>query len=204
MDTIPNDAIDVPFTDDIELPNNFVLDDDSNGALPNVYRFDNVVAGSYSIEQTPAVPSCYDVAFTCSEDGVGTTSSTAGSVASIGLDDNENVTCAFTMTAQGTLQIVLDTVPDDAVNVLFTHNVGSSTQFSLDDDTDASLSNTQTFSDIFVGSYRVSSSLPRHYRVNIVCNDPDGGTTVDLDTRRINADIDCGENVVCKLSLIHI
>ena len=71
--------------------------------------------------------------------------------------------------------------------------------FSLDDDADPTLPNTRTFSNLALGTYTLTEgAMPVGWLfTNLVCVDPDSGTTVDLVTRTATIDIDAGETVTC-------
>ena len=70
--------------------------------------------------------------------------------ANITLDPGETVTCTFTNTKRGSIKIIKDAVPNDAQDFSFTRSFGAI--FTLDDDSNATLQNNVTFSNLVPGS----------------------------------------------------
>jgi hypothetical protein len=68
--------------------------------------------------------------------------------------------CTLTNTQRGSITIVKNAVPDDAQDFGYTTSGGGLSPFSLDDDADATLSNTMTFTNLVPGSYSVTETLP--------------------------------------------
>ncbi|HSR68861.1 MAG TPA: Ig-like domain-containing protein [Acidobacteriota bacterium] len=215
-DTVPDDPQDFAFSTTGGLtPSNFSLDDDADGTLPNTQSF-MVDAGSYTV--TEAAAAGFDLtALDCVDsDGGGTASSgdPGTGVATINLEAGETVTCTFTNTKRGTISIVKDTVPDDPQDFDYTATGGlSPSNFSLDDDADGTLSNTQTFLDIVPGSYTVSEAAAAGFDLtSLSCVDSDGGGTAssgDPGTGVATINLDAGETVTCtftntKLGTINI
>jgi hypothetical protein len=68
--------------------------------------------------------------------------------------------------------------------------------FTLDD------GGTQEFQDIAQGTYTVveDDPGPAHRLTDLVCKDPDGGTTIDLETRSATIDLDPDEMVTCRFA----
>jgi hypothetical protein len=125
-------------------------------------------------------------------DGHDTAPDQAFSVTTGGLD----VPLTFNDPIQhGTLVIIKDAVPNDAQDFTFTRD-GSS--FSLDDDADPTLSNTSS-TQVVVGSHAVvETNIPDGWVNNALsCVDPSGGTTVDLATHTVHADVASNETVTC-------
>src|SRR5215212_3449902 len=101
----------------------------------------------YSVSET--VPSGWDQSSATCSDG--------SPVSNVNLSAGENVTCTFTNTKRGSLVIVEDSQPDDAQDFSYTSTGGlSPSSFSLDDDTNGTLSNTRTFANIAPGAYSVT------------------------------------------------
>jgi hypothetical protein len=102
------------------------------------------------------------------------------------------------------ITIIKDTVPDDAQDFSFTTTGGlSPSSFTLDDDPlDLTLPNNQTYTRVASGSYNVTETLPvaGFELTNLVCTDPDGGTTVDLGTGTATIDVDASENITCTFT----
>ncbi|MGF2075991.1 hypothetical protein, partial [Enterococcus casseliflavus] len=77
-------------------------------------------------------------------------------VATVNVEAGETVTCTYTNTKRGSIVIVKDAVPNDAQDFAYTASGGLATPFSLDDDSDGTLSNTQTYSSVTPGSYTIT------------------------------------------------
>ncbi|HSL43821.1 MAG TPA: ExeM/NucH family extracellular endonuclease [Anaerolineales bacterium] len=103
-----------------------------------------------------------------------------------------------TTTPTGTIVIVKDAVPDDAQDFSFNLTNGSTINqnFSLDNDGDATLPNSQTFS-VAAGTYTASElSLPADWTLtNLTCADPTSNTTTNAATATI--DLAASETVTC-------
>jgi hypothetical protein len=81
----------------------------------------------------------------------------------------------------GTITVIKDTVPDGPQDFSFTIAGGLyvSTTFSLDDDADPTLSNTQVFSDLLPGTYTIAEAPVSSYTLTGIA----GATSSDLSTR---------------------
>jgi len=99
----------------------------------------------------------------------------------------------------GTIIIVKDTQPDDAQNFSFTGDLGA---FTLDDDADGTLSNTQTFNNVAVGTYAVSEAGVSGWTLsNITCVDPTQNSTGNLPAApTASIDLAGGESVTCTFT----
>ncbi len=134
-------------------PASFSLDDDSDGTLSSSQLLANIVPGSgYSVSET--VPSGWDQAsrdLQRRQPGV-----------EHQLQPGENVTCTFTNHKRGRIVVVKDATPDDPQDFTFTTGGGlSPASFQLDDDANPTLSNTQTITNVAVGSgYSVAETVP--------------------------------------------
>jgi uncharacterized repeat protein (TIGR01451 family) len=112
-----------------------------------------------------------------------------------------NNTATDTNVATGSITIVKVAVPNDAQDFAFTTTGTGLSNFSLDDDADATLSNTQTFTGLAAGSYTVTeAALAGWSLTGLVCVDPDSSTTVDVGARIANIDLDAGENITCTFT----
>jgi uncharacterized repeat protein (TIGR01451 family) len=96
----------------------------------------------------------------------------------------------------------LDSVPDNAQDFSFSgsgpnsYNFGGS--FNLDDDTDGTLPNTQTFLSLVPGTYTLTQGIVSGWSLTgLTCVDQDNGSSVDLGTATATIDVDAGENVIC-------
>ena len=105
------------------------------------------------------------------------TSATCGDgspVSNIDVAPGETVTCTFANRKRGQIVIVKDAQPNDAQDFSFTAGGGlSPTSFSLDDDSDGTLSNTRTFANVAPGAgYSVSETVPSGWdQSSATCDD---------------------------------
>src|SRR6185503_2754355 len=197
LDSMPDDAQDFSFSA-IGLeqggfnfgplgfgPTTFLLDDDLDPAHSNSEVFTQVTPGvGYSVSQS--TPAGWDLASAACDDG--------SPVGNIDVDSGENVTCTFTDHKRGRVVVVLDSVPNDPQDFTFTAGGGlSPTSFSLDDDSDGTLSNTRTFANLVPGSgYSVSETVPGGWaQVSAICSD---GSPVS------NIALSPGEIVTCTFT----
>lgn len=97
----------------------------------------------------------------------------------------------------GTIRIIKDAVPNDAQDFSFATTGADWSAFLLDDDSNATLPNTRNFT-LNAGSYTVTEAATAGWSLtNLVCTDPDSGTTVNLSTALATIDLDAGETVIC-------
>src|SRR5262249_19708322 len=139
-DAIPNDPQDFAFTTTGTGPsaftNGFALDDDSDPTLSNTVTFIFPAAqlGTKTITE-PAVSGWTLHSLVCSG---GANTSTAGSVATVGLGAGHHATLFRSNTNDSTITIVKDAVPNDPQDFAFTTtgtgSTGFTNGFSLDDD----------------------------------------------------------------------
>ncbi len=195
-DTVPDAAQNFSFTDDIAAPNAFTLDDDADGTLPNTQTFTNVAPGTFTV--TEAAVAGYSTTVSCVDpDGDSTAAGT--NVATIDLAAGETVTCTFTNTQLGTINIIKDTVPDAAQDFSFTDDIAAPNAFTLDDDADGTLPNTQTFINVAPGGYEVTEAAVAGYSTTVSCVDPDGGSTA-AGTNVATISLAAGETVTCTFT----
>ena len=185
-DAVPNSAQDFHYTAGGGLsPTSFDLDDDSDGTLSNTRSFDDLVpASGYSLAQT--APSGWDLASATCDDG--------SPIANISVGAGETVTCTFTHEQQGSITVVKDAQPNDPQNFSFTAGGGlSPTSFSLDDDSDGTLSNTRTFGGVSAqGGYSLSESAVAGWDLSsATCDD---GSAVS------NINVSPAEDVTCTFT----
>jgi hypothetical protein len=108
----------------------------------------------------------------------------------------------------GSITITKDAVPNDAQNFSFTDTGGlTPTSFSLDDDADPTLSNTQLFSNITnFTAYTFTEGAASGWTLSFgtpVCTvtSPNGGTqSGDTGTRTLTVNLNEGENVSCTFT----
>ena len=106
----------------------------------------------FSLSET--VPSGWDQTSATCDDGSPTSN--------INLAAGEVVTCTFSNRKRATLVVNEDSQPNDPQDFAFTAGGGlSPASFSLDDDSDGTLSNTRTFANIVPGSgFSLSETVP--------------------------------------------
>ena len=73
----------------------------------------------------------------------------------------------------------MDADPNGPTDFAFTGNIGMPNAFSLDDDADATLSNTETITDVAPGTYTVTETdpTPGFDLTGLSCVDSDAGGT---------------------------
>jgi Divergent InlB B-repeat domain len=117
------------------------------------------------------------------------------------VDTPKSVTATFL--PLDSVTIVKDSRPDDPQDFDFDHTFFSSLGFTLDDDNDPTLPNSATFANLPSNNYMVEEENPTNpmwVLTDIDCSDPDGGTTVNLLTRRATIDLDEDEVIVCTFT----
>ena len=119
---------------------------------------------------------------------------------SIGNRDNQMQANVITALPNGTIVIVKDAVPDDPQDFSFnlTNNSTINQNFSLDDDADGTLPNSQTFS-VVPGFWTATElNIPSGWSLtNLVCVDPTSNTTVNLANARADIRVAPSETVTC-------
>ena len=121
--------------------------------------------------------------------------------ASVGQRDNQMQ--AGAVIPNGTIVIVKDAVPNDAQNFSFNLTNGGtvSQNFSLDDDADPTLPNSQLFS-VPPGTWTASElNIPSGWALsNLTCVDPSNNTTVSLGTATATINLSSLETVTCTFT----
>jgi Ca2+-binding RTX toxin-like protein len=206
LDTIPDDPTSFQFAAD--WSGSFSLADDGNevdDGTWNTMTSSGIIPGEYDLSQQVAAG--YDLSIECDDPDGGT--DTYATHATLDIDGNETIVCTFTnrptappAPTTGDVTINLDTVPNNPVDVAFGGGFGG---FSLDDDGDATLSNSTTFSHVAPGTKVVTATVPTGYVLSdLTCTDPDGGTTVTKATVTMTIDVDAAEAVNCVLTIARI
>ena len=97
------------------------------------------------------------------------------------------------------ITIVQEVVPvPDPTDFDFTGDLGA---FSLDDDADPTLPDGLRFDNLSPGALEVTQTTPADWLLlDIVCADPDAGTTVDVAMGAAMIDLDAAESITCTFS----
>jgi hypothetical protein len=194
-DAVPNDAQDFGYTTSGTGLSGFSLDDDADATLSNtkVFTFAGTNYGAKTVTETLPVAGWSLTNLVCSE---GTTNTTTG-VASFTVDPGDAITCTYTNTKSATVTITKDAVPNDAQDFAYTTSGAGLSAFSLDDDADATLSNTKVFTIAAadLGAKTVTETLPvtGWALTNLVCSE---GTT-NTATGVANFTVDAGDAITC-------
>ncbi|HZB77161.1 MAG TPA: hypothetical protein VE526_13110, partial [Solirubrobacteraceae bacterium] len=122
--------------------------------------------------------------------------STATRTATLDVDAGENITCTFVNTKDATVTIVKDAIPDDAADFAYTGSFGP---FSLDDDANATLPNTTTFTvpAADLGSKTVTETAQAGWSLTGLSCTGDDNSSTSTATRTATLDVDAGENITC-------
>ncbi len=125
-------------------------------------------------------------------------SSTEGTATFTAVGDSITITQTATVTftaTTGSITIIKDSIPDSGVNFNFSGDLGD---FSLDDDTDDTLLNQITFSNLTPGSYDVvESDFSDWDLTDLSCNESTVNSSPDIDTQTASITLDAGEDVIC-------
>jgi uncharacterized repeat protein (TIGR01451 family) len=195
---IPDDAQDFAFTTTGAGLSSFSLDDDADVALPSQMTFDDLAAGPYTV--TEAATAGWDLtSIDCSTGGSGNTTTGTASITIVG---SENVTCTFVNEEEeevggqlGSITIIKNAVPDAGQDFAFTTTGNGLSNFSLDDDADAALSNQRTFTGLAAGGYTVVEGATTGWTLtSITCSTGGSGNTT---TGTASITLAAGQNVTC-------
>ncbi len=155
--------------------------------------------GNYTLTEVDPTPGFDLTNLTCPEDGTqDTTVNIPARQASIGLQHNETVTCTFTNTERGTVNISKVTAPAGGTGFGYTTTLSG--PFGLDD------GDTQPINNIVPGTYTVTETNPAPLGfelTSINCTDSDTGgsdSTGDVPSRTATVRLDPGETVDCTFS----
>ena len=97
----------------------------------------------------------------------------------------------------GTITIIKDASPNAAQDFIFTAGEGLS-GFTLDDDSDGTLSNSELFEDLEAGEYSVAESTVEGWTLtSITCNEGANFEIDETNARQVNITLDEGEDVTC-------
>lgn len=155
--------------------------------------FSPVAPGTYTV--TESVPVGWDLTGLSCSDPTNDTSVSAAT-ATINLAAGENVTCTFTDTARGTIQIAKATTGGDGT---FSFSSVPSLSGLSGITTSAGSGGPVTVANLPAGPYAITESVPAGWDLtSIACTDPSGGTTTSLPTANIA--LAAGETVSCTFN----
>jgi uncharacterized repeat protein (TIGR01451 family) len=131
--------------------------------------------------------------------GSGTNCTFNGSTATANVQSGttaQDATCIFNNgVSPGSIKIVKDAQPNDAQNFHFTTTGTGLSAFDLDDDSDATLPNSKTFTGLTTGTYSVTEEAVTGWDFkDIVCT---GGSSIQKSGATVTIDLAAGENVIC-------
>ena len=193
-DAQPDAAQDFDFTTTGSQLSDFSLDDDADPTLPSsrTFTFSAGGFGSKSITES-AVAGWSNTSVVCSEGTVN------GSTATLQLNPGDDVTCTYVNKQDATVTIVKDAVPNDAQDFEYTTTGAGLSGFSLDDNADATLSNTKVFtvSGADFGSKSITESAQAGWDLTALeCSEGDA----NLGTRTATLSVDPGDAITCTFT----
>ena len=198
-DASPNDPQDFAFTSNQASIPGFSLDDDSDGTLSNQKVLTFLTPGSYSFTET-AVSGWNLTSVVCTP-ATGTSFNAASGALTINLTAGADVTCVFTNTkaapTTGTITIVKDANPNDAQDFAFTSNQASIPGFSLDDDSEGTLSNQRVFANLPPGSYAFTETAVSGWNLTGVVCTPSTGTSFSAASGALTINLTGGADITC-------
>jgi hypothetical protein len=183
-----------------EMGASFFLDDDNDPYLLNEQSSGSYVPpGQYQILQDE-VPGWELTSVYCQDSNGGENGYTNGVL--VDMSAGEDIVCTFTNTpTTGDINIHQATVPQDTNVFQYSGDLGS---VGLADDGDEMGDGTwRDFGSqgLPVGTYVEAQAFADGWNLSdISCNDPDGGTIVDLATRKVTFDVDGGETIDCTFT----
>jgi len=157
----------------------------------------NVPAATYTITETRSIG--WKLAgLGCVSNDLNDTSSWGGNTVTIDLDAGETITCTFNNAQLGTIVLRKRTVPPGGTGFEFTNPFGIGPPgFSINDGA------TLTIPYVPAGRFSVTEADPvpvGFELIDVECEDPDGGSSVDLDARTATIDLSAGETVTCTFT----
>jgi hypothetical protein len=114
------------------------------------------------------------------------------------LEAADSIVCTFTNRPAGSISIVKDAVANSPQDFSFVTTGNGLSNFSLDDDSDPTLSNSRVFPGLVPGTYTVTeTSLAGWSLTGLTCVDPGNDSTVNLATGVATINLAAGDAVVC-------
>ncbi len=120
------------------------------------------------------------------------------SLASVPVADGSDIICVITNTASGSISIIKDAQPNSAQVFSFVATGTGVSNFSLDDDSNSTLSNTKTFNNLSSGDYTFSENTTNGWDFdNIACSQ---GASVQTTGASVTISLSGGQNVSCTFT----
>ncbi len=161
----------------------------ASGGSGTAHTFSETAGIGTSLSNYTTTVQCRD------NNGSGSVISTTGSNPwTINIVKDKDIVCTITNTRinNASLTIVKDAVPNDAQDFSFTTTGTGLSNFTLDDDSDNTLSNTKVFSNLASGIYSVSETAVAGWdQTSATCTD---GSTLN------SINLSPGENVTCTIT----
>ncbi|HAP77648.1 MAG TPA: hypothetical protein DCR14_16405 [Acidimicrobiaceae bacterium] len=172
-------------------------------------QFDDVLPGIYTVTELPA--SGFDINTLVCVDGSSDASPGSSPIAPtrvvngvIEVDPGETVTCTYGNARRGNIVIIKDAVPNLATDFGFTAEGLVPASFSLDDDADGTLSNSQLFSDLTASvatdtDYVVSEDPIANWQLtSIECSNDE--SDINLAGRTATIHVEPGTTTTCTFT----
>jgi uncharacterized repeat protein (TIGR01451 family) len=158
----------------------------------------NLAPGTYTSTEADPTPGFDLTSIICND--ANSTGDLASRTATFHLDPGETVKCTFTNAQRGTITIIKNAVPDDPQDFVFSATGSGLSGFSLDDDANATLSNTKTFTNVVAGSYSVTEAAVAGWDLsNLACVGV-GGSTGTPSGATANITMTAGGSVTCTFT----
>ncbi len=150
----------------------------------------------------------YTSSIVCKDlNGTGSTvaSSSNSGTLTVPVLDEQDIVCTITNTRinNGSITIIKDAQPNDAQDFAFTTTGSGLSSFSLDDDSDSTLSNTKTFTSLSSGNYSITETATSNWTLaGIGCVDNSNQQAVGSPSGSGTGTIalSAGQNVTCTFT----
>jgi uncharacterized repeat protein (TIGR01451 family) len=99
--------------------------------------------------------------------------------------------------AGGSITIIKDATPDDPQDFAFTATGSGVSSFSLDDDADGTLSNTQSFTGLADGAYNFTETTVADWVLTGISCSGASNSTITINATGVDINLSNGENITC-------
>ena len=181
----------------------FTFTGDAAGSLSDGEQIvvDDLVPGTYTSTEGDPGEDWNLGSITCDDAQSATPSSgdVADATATFELDPGETVTCVFTNVMDGSITIIKDADPADGTDFDYTTAGDGLSDFTLDDDADATLSNTKTFLSLDPSdAYQVAETLLDGWDLAAIeCNATGEGTSATPNGNAVDMTLGDGGSITC-------